>query len=261
MTAQERTPMNLSVDLNGRTALVTGSGSGIGNAIAGVLARSGARTLINDIVPERAVEAALALPGAEAFPGDISSPDYIRQVKERGIDILINNAGFQHVAPLEAFPPEVYRRLLEVMLVGPFLLCQGVVPGMRERGWGRIVNISSVHGKYASAFKAGYVSAKHGLLGLTRVVALETATDGITCNAICPGYVDTPLVRNQLKDLAATHHLPEEQVLTDVILRPVPQKRLLQPEEIGYLAAFLCSDAAAGITAQAYTIDGGWIQA
>lgn len=260
MGQMEDRKFNMSVDLSGRTALVTGAGSGIGLAIASVLARSEAKVLINDIVPERAEEAVRGLPGAEAFPGDITNPEYVQRVKERGIDILVNNAGFQHVSPLESFPPEVFRQLLEVMLVGPFLLCQAAVPGMKEKGWGRIVNIASVHGKYASAFKAGYVSAKHGLLGLTRVVALETATNGITCNAICPGYVDTPLVRNQLKDLAATHHMPEDQVLTEVILRPVPQKRLLQPEEIGYIAAFLCSEAAASITAQAYTADGGWIQ-
>jgi 3-hydroxybutyrate dehydrogenase len=123
-----------------------------------------------------------------------------------------------------------------------------------------LLRYDSVHGKYASPFKAGYVSAKHGLIGLTRVIALETATFGITCNAICPGYVDTPLVRNELKDLAVTHKMTEEQVLAEVILGPVPQKKLVTPEEIGYLAAFLCSDAARGITAQAYTIDGGWIQ-
>ncbi len=260
MAKGDHPKFNMSVDLQGRTALVTGAGSGIGLAIASILAGSGARVLINDIVPERAEKAASSLPEAEAFAGDIVDPGYVQLVKNRGIDILVNNAGFQHVAPLEDFPPEIFRRLLEVMLVGPFLLSQAVVPGMRERGWGRIVNISSVHGKYASAFKAGYVSAKHGMLGLTRVVALETATDGITCNAICPGYADTPLVRNQLKDLAATHNLPEDQVLSEVILRPVPQKRLITPEEIGYMAAYLCSEAAASITAQAFTLDGGWLQ-
>ncbi len=252
--------VDFSVDLRGKMALVTGAGSGIGLGVAAALASSGARVLVNDLVPERAREAALALPGSEAFPGDIAHPDFIRQVKEKPIDILVNNAGFQHVAPLEDFPPEVFRRLLEVMLVGPFLLSQAVVPGMKARGFGRIVSIASVHAKYASAFKAGYVSAKHGLLGLTRVIGVEMAPYGITANAICPGYVDTPLVRNQLKDLAATHKLPEDRVLTEVILRPVPQKRLLRPEEIGYLTLFLCSEAAGGITAQGYTIDGGWIQ-
>lgn len=251
--------LNFTVDLSGRTVLVTGAGSGIGYGVAEAFAAAGAGVLVNDIMPERAVEAARELAG-EPFPGDITQPDFIQLVKEKQVDILVNNAGFQHVAPLEDFAPEVFRRLLEVMLVGPFLLTRAVVPGMKASGFGRIINIASVHAKIASAYKAGYVSAKHGLLGLTRVTALETAPLGITANAICPGYVDTPLVRNQLKDLAASHNLTPEQVLEQVILRPVPQKRLLTPAEIGYLALFLCSDAAASITAQGYTIDGGWSQ-
>ncbi|OAT85595.1 D-beta-hydroxybutyrate dehydrogenase [Desulfotomaculum copahuensis] len=245
--------------MSGRTALVTGAGSGIGYGVAETLAAAGAGVLVNDILPERAAEAARKL-GQEPFPGDITQPDFIQQVKEKQVDILVNNAGFQHVAPLEDFAPEVFRRLLEVMLVGPFLLSRAVLPGMKARNFGRIINVASVHAKIASAYKAGYVSAKHGLLGLTRVTALETATFGVTANAICPGYVDTPLVRNQLKDLAASHNLTPEQALEQVILRPVPQKRLLTPAEIGYLALFLCSDAAASITAQGYTIDGGWSQ-
>lgn len=256
---QQTGPVNLKVDLTGKTALVTGAGSGIGYGIAKVLANNGAHVLVNDISSELAQDAARQLNGKD-LPGDISSTDFIRQIKEIPIDILVNNAGFQYVAPLEDFPPEIFRRLMEVMLVAPFLLSQAVVPGMKIRGFGRIINIASVHAKIASAYKAGYVSAKHGMLGLTRVIALETAGFGITVNAICPGYVDTPLVRNQLKDLAVSHNLPAEQVLEQVILRPVPQKRLLKPEEIGYLALFLCSDAASSITAQGYTIDGGWIQ-
>ena len=251
--------VNLAVNLGGKTALVTGAGSGIGYGIAKVLAASGAHVLVNDASPETAQEAAQQLKG-EALPGDVTNLDFIQQLKDLPIDILVNNAGFQFVAPVEDFPPETFRRLLEVMLVAPFLLSRTVVPGMKRRGFGRIINIASVHAKIASAYKAGYVSAKHGLLGLTRVIALETAAFGITANAICPGYVDTPLVRNQLKDLAASHNLPPERVLEEVILRPVPQKRLLQPEEIGYLTAFLCSAAAGAITAQGYTIDGGWCQ-
>lgn len=250
---------NLKVDLSGKTALVTGGASGVGYGIARVLSQAGARVLVNDLLPDRTREAALKLNG-EPFPGDITDPGFIRKVNEEKMDILVNNAGFQHVSPLESFPPEVFRRMLEVQLVGPFLLCQAVVPGMKERGFGRIINIGSVHSKIASAYKAAYVTAKHGLMGLTRVLAVETALCGITVNAICPGYVDTPLVRNQLKDLAASHNLPEDKVITEVILRPVPIKRLLDPEEVGYLALFLCSDAAAFITAQGYTIDGGWSQ-
>lgn len=251
--------VNLVVDLSGKTALVTGAGSGIGYGVAEVMSQAGAKVLVNDLLPERAREAAQKLQG-ESFPGDITDTGFIRQVQEKQVDILVNNAGFQHVAPLESFAPEVYRRMLEVLLVGPFMLSQAVVPGMKDRGFGRIINIASVHAKIASAFKAGYVSAKHGLLGLTRVIALETAPHGITVNAICPGYVDTPLVRNQLKDLAASHNLPEEEVLNQVVLRPVPMKRLLTPSEVGFLALFLCSNAADAITAQGYTIDGGWSQ-
>src|SRR5579871_5310163 len=248
---------NFHVDLSGKTALVTGAGSGIGLAIAQALAQSGAHVLLNDVAPERAQAAAEALQ-AEPLPGDITDPDFVAVVRDRECDILVNNAGFQHVAPIETFPPDVFRRMLEVMLVGPFLLSQTVVPGMKRRGFGRILNIGSVHSKIASANKTGYVAAKHGVLGLTRALALETAPHGITVNAICPGYVDTPLVRNQLEDLARTHQVAPEAVLPDVVLRPVPLKRLLAPEEIASLALFLCSDAAAAITAQGYTMDGGW---
>ncbi len=250
---------NFSVHLKGRRALITGAASGIGYAIAQRLRQSGADVLINDLDPERTQETARELQG-EPVPGDITEAAFLHTLEGKAVDILINNAGFQHVASLERFPPEVFRRMLDVMVVGPFLLCQALVPGMKARGFGRILNIASIHAKIASAHKAGYVSAKHGLLGLTRVIALETAAYGITCNAICPGYVDTPLVQNQLPDLAAAHRLAEEEVISQVILRPVPLKRLLQPEEVSYLALFLCSDAAAAITAQGYTLDGGMTQ-
>ena len=252
--------MNLSVNLRGRTALVTGGGSGIGYAIAVGLARAGATVFINDVAAERAREAATALQ-SEALPGDITAPDFLQAVQGLPIDILVNNAGFQHVAPLEAFPPETFRQMLEVMLVAPFLLTQAVVPGMKVRGFGRILNIASIHAKIASAYKSGYVSAKHGLLGLTRAAAVELAPYGITVNAICPGYVDTPLVRNQLADLASAHNLESaEDAIQSVILRNVPMKHLIAPEEIAFLALFLCSDAARSITAQGYTIDAGLTQ-
>jgi 3-hydroxybutyrate dehydrogenase len=214
---------------------------------------------VNDVSAERAETAADSI-GAEPFPGDITDPAFAARSAEEPVDILVNNAGFQHVAPLERFPTEVFRSMLEVMLIAPFVLSRALAPGMKARGFGRIVNVASVHAKIASAHKAGYVAAKHGLLGLTRTLGVELAPYGVTVNAICPGYVDTPLVRGQIPDLAVSHGIPEEDVLPQVILRNVPMKRLIDPDEVGSLALFLCSDAARSITAQGYTIDGGWSQ-
>ncbi len=175
------------------------------------------------------------------------------------VDVLVNNAGLQHVAPIERYPLEQWNRLLGVLLTGPFLLTQAVLPPMRRQAWGRIINIASVNGKRGDPGKAAYCSAKHGLIGLTRVAALETATDGITVNAICPGLVDTPFIQNQLNDLAAMHGLTEEEAVEQVFLSQIPQRRMLDPGEIAAMARYLASDEARGITGQAINVSAGWI--
>ena len=174
------------------------------------------------------------------------------------VDILVNNAGLQHVAPLEEFPVDVFERMLRIMLVAPFVAIKHVFPGMKRARYGRILNMASINGLVGFAGKAAYNSAKHGLIGLTKVAALEGATHGITVNALCPGYVDTPLVRNQLADLARTRGVPVERVLEDVIYPLVPARRLLSPEEISRYAVFLAGEGAGGVTGQAVVIDGGY---
>ena len=256
-------------DLSGRIALVTGAGSGIGAAIATELAQAGAAVIVQDLRLDPAasiVDSIQARDGvADAVGGDISNPDDVRTIvdgllQSHGrVDILVNNAGVQHVAPLESFPLAQWNRLLGVLLTGPFLLTQAVLPPMRRHHWGRIINIASVNGKRGDPGKVAYCSAKHGLIGLTRVAALETATDGITVNAICPGVVDTPLIQNQLDDLAAMHGLAREDALAQVYLPLVPQRRLLDPGEIATMARYLASDEARGITGQAINVSAGWI--
>jgi 3-hydroxybutyrate dehydrogenase len=256
-------------DLTGRTAIVTGAGSGIGAAIAEELAQAGAYVLVQDLRLEPAagiVERIHARGGAAGMAGgDVSDPDDVRATVEEllqshdRIDILVNNAGLQHVAPLESFPLEQWHRLLGVLLTGPFLLTQAVLPPMRHQGWGRIINIASLNGKRGDPGKVAYCSAKHGLIGLTRVAALETATDGITVNAICPGLVDTPFIQNQLDDLAAMHGLAREDALAQVYLSAIPQKRMLDPQEIAVMARYLASEEARGITGQAINVSAGWI--
>jgi 3-hydroxybutyrate dehydrogenase len=261
--------MTVPAVLADRTALVTGAGSGIGAAIAEELVRAGAYVLVQDLRPEAAAAVAESIraEGGAADPvgGDVSNPDDVRSIidgllrSHDRIDVLVNNAGLQHVAPLERFPLEEWHRLLGVLLTGPFLLTQAVLPPMRRQAWGRIINIASVNGKWGDPGKVAYCSAKHGLIGLTRVAALETATDGITVNAICPGVVDTPLIQNQLDDLAAMHGLAREDALEQVYLPLVPQRRLLDPQEIGTMARYLASDEARGITGQAINVSAGWI--
>jgi 3-hydroxybutyrate dehydrogenase len=256
-------------DLVGRTAIVTGAGSGIGAAIAEELARAGAVVFVQDLRPEAAaavVERIRALDGvADAIGGDVSNPDDVRSIvddmlhKYERIDILVNNAGVQHVAPIERFPLAEWSRLLGVLLTGPFLLTQAVLPPMRRQQWGRIINIASINGKRGDPGKVAYCSAKHGLIGLTRVAALETATDGITVNAICPGLVYTPLIEKQLDDLAAMHGLAREDALEQIYLSLIPQRRLIEAREIATMARYLASDEARGITGQAINVSAGLI--
>ena len=251
-----------SNSLDGRVALVTGGGSGIGLAISRRLADAGARVLINDVRPS-AEDAARAI-GAEFLQADLASMEETtalgrRAVEVQGhVDILVNNAGLQHIAPVEDFPDEEWARLVQIMLVAPFQLTKAVVPGMKGRGWGRIVNISSIHGLVASPYKSAYISAKHGLIGLTKTVALEVGGDGVTVNAICPSYVRTPLLESQLADQARTRGLPEQEVIEKVMLEPAAIKSLIDPEEVAALAMFLFSDEARSITGAAHSIDAGW---
>jgi 3-hydroxybutyrate dehydrogenase len=252
-----------------RIALVTGAGSGIGEAIAQDLAAAGACVAVQDIKLDAAETVAERIRGmggdAIAVGGDVGNPQEIRAVIDRvidhfgPIDILVNNAGVQFVSSIDEYPLEQWNRLLSVLLTAPFLLTQAVLPAMRGNGWGRIINISSINGKRGDPGKAAYCSAKHGLIGLTRVAALETATDGITVNAICPGVVDTPLLRNQLGDLARMHGVSDDEALDHVYLNAIPQRRLLDPSEIASMARFLASDEARGITGQAINVSAGFI--
>lgn len=253
-----------------RIALITGGASGIGLAIASKLYEAGSEIAIADLDLKRAEAALQQLPDhlsqrKIAIQVDMADAESVRQMvasceQQLGrVDILVNNAGFQHVAPIESFPVEVFQQLLNVMLVGPFVATQAVFAKMKERGFGRIINISSINGKIGAPYKAGYCSAKHGIIGLTRVTAVEAADSGITCNAICPGFVDTPLVRNQLEALGKEYQVEIDRVVEEVILKQVPQNRLLDPSEIGEFAVFLASDAAAGITGQAINVSGGYV--
>jgi 3-hydroxybutyrate dehydrogenase len=255
-------------ELQDRVALVTGAASGIGREIAEQLAREGAKVTVADKDGDAAGRAAAALAAlglaARGTPCDVTrEPDVEAALgevlaREGRLDVLVNNAGLQHVAPIEEFPTEKFELLLRVMLVGPFLGIKHAFPAMKRQRRGRILNVASINGLVGFAGKAAYNSAKHGLLGLTKVAALEGAAHGVTVNALCPGYVDTPLVRNQLADLARTRGVPLERVLEDVIYPLVPLRRLLTTREVADYALFLVSDKGAGITGAAAVIDGGY---
>ncbi len=269
-------------DLRDRRVLVTGGASGIGRAIGEGFAKAGARVALLDrdaatlATTVAGLEVPIWLAAGDATGAvdtgdrhlgvacDVADEGALEAAIDRvtatfgGVDVLVGNAGFQQVAPIEAFPSEVFRHMLDVMVVAPFVALRRLLPGMRARRWGRVIHIASVNGLVGFAGKAGYNTAKHALIGLTRVAALEVATDGVTVNALCPGYVDTPLVRGQLQDLARTRGVEVERVLDDVIYPLVPQRRLLEVAEVVAYVLFLSGEGARGVTGQAVVLDGGY---
>jgi 3-hydroxybutyrate dehydrogenase len=253
-----------SIDLSGKSALVTGAASGIGRAIAEDLGAHGACVLLADINADQGESVARQIPRAVFQRADVTSRDDCHALIARaehewgGTDILVNNAGVQHIAPIEEFPEDRWELLIRILLIAPFVLTRAAIPHMYARGWGRVINMSSIHGVVASPYKSAYVAAKHGLIGFTRTVALEAGDKGVTVNAICPGFVRTPLVERQIDDLAAANHISRDDVVEQIMLQPAARKKLLEPTEIAALATFLCSDAAAGITGSAQLIDNGW---
>ncbi|MGP3983606.1 3-hydroxybutyrate dehydrogenase [Streptomyces sp. KR80] len=249
-------PATHGVDLSARTALVTGGGSGIGRACATALARAGAAVQVVDRDPEAAKAVADAI-GGQAHVVDLADPEAIDTLPAE-VDILVNNAGLQHVAPLTEFPPERFALIQQVMVTAPFLLLRRTLPHMYAAGWGRVVNISSVHGLRASAFKSAYVAAKHALEGLSKVTAVEGARHGVTSNCVNPGYVRTPLVESQLRDQAAAHGISTGDVLADVLLARSPVKRLLEAEEVAAAALWLCGPHTSSVTGVSLPLDGGW---
>lgn len=254
------------MSLKGKTAIVTGSNSGIGLGVARELARAGVAVVLNSFT-DREEDHALARDMAAEFgvevryiKADMSKGDECRALVEQAgaCDILVNNAGIQHVAPLDEFPVEKWDAIIAINLSSAFHCTAAALPLMRKAGWGRVVNIASAHGLTASPYKSAYVAAKHGIVGMTKVVALETAKEPITANAICPGYVKTPLVEAQIPDTAKKYDMSEEEVIEKVILDRQPSKQFATVEQIGGTAVFLCSDAAEQITGTTISVDGGW---
>ena len=248
--------------MSGKVALVTGAGSGLGKAMAAKFADAGARVIVNDMrdAGQRVADEI----GGAFMKADLSSMGETRELCKRAldaegrVDVLVNNAGYQHMSPVDEFPDEVWARMVQVMLVAPFQLTKYLLPEMKSAGWGRIINISSIHGLVASPFKSAYIAAKHGLVGLTKTTAIEVGEHGVTVNAICPGFSRTPLVEAQVADQARLNDMTEEQVETDIMLAGAAIKKLIEPEEIASLAFFLASDDARSITGATYAIDAGW---
>ncbi len=254
------------MSLKGKTAVVTGSNSGIGLGVARELARAGANLVINSFT-DRDEDHALAADLAKEFgvevryiQADLSKADQARALIEKAgaCDILVNNAGIQHVAPIDEFPLEKWDAIIAINMSSAFHTTAVALPMMRKAGWGRVVNIASAHGLTASPYKSAYVAAKHGVVGLTKVTALETAEEAITCNAICPGYVLTPLVEAQIPDTMKKYDMGREEVIKKVMLERQPSKEFATVEQIGGTTVFLCSDAAAQITGTTISVDGGW---
>jgi 3-hydroxybutyrate dehydrogenase len=252
--------------LSGKSAVITGSNSGIGLGVARELAKAGANVVLNSYT-DNAEDHALAEEisketGTKAryIQADLSKGDQARALIEKAgqVDILINNAGIQHVAPIDEFPVEKWDAIIAIMLSSVFHTTAAALPMMRKAGWGRVINISSAHGLTASPYKSAYVSAKHGVVGMTKVVALETAQEPITANAICPGYVMTPLVESQIPDTMEKYDMDRETVIKDVMLQRQPSKEFATTEQLGGVATFLCSDAATQITGTTISVDGGW---
>ncbi|WMM34394.1 3-hydroxybutyrate dehydrogenase [Shouchella clausii] len=254
--------------MKGTVVLITGAASGIGFHLAQRFAAEGASVMVADVHADSLHKATLALTEngyvVEGIQTDVTNENEVKAMVQKTvacfgrIDVLINNAGMQHVSPIEDFPTETYKLLVDIMLVGPFMAIKHVMPIMRKQQFGRIINMSSINGLIGFSGKAAYNSAKHGIIGLSKVAALETAEDGITVNCIAPGYIDTPLVRNQMEALAKSRQVPVEKVLDDVIYPLVPQKRLITVEEVASLAIYLSSAEAKGITGQTLVVDGGY---
>ncbi len=236
--------------------MVTGGASGIGRACAVRLAAAGAAVVVVDRDAAAAQTVAEQV-GGTAVAVDLTDLDAIDRL-DLDVDVLVNNAGLQHVAPLHEFPVDRFSSILRLMLEAPFRLVRGALPGMYERGWGRVVNVSSVHGLRASPYKVAYVTAKHGLEGLSKVIALEGAEHGVTSNCVNPAYVRTPLVEGQIADQARAHGLTEDEVVEQVMLAPAALKRLIEPEEVADAVAWLCSPAATSVTGSSLVMDGGW---